>query len=39
MPWYSSYNENGSGQYFVAVNAAKRAGFADAESGHSILFT
>jgi len=39
MPWYSSYTENGSGQYFVAANATKRASFADAEPSHQFFYS
>ena len=39
VPRYSSYTENGSGQYFVAANATKRASFADAEPSHQFFYS
>ena len=40
-PWTPSatYTENGSGQYFIAANAAKRASFADADARHQMLYS
>ncbi len=39
MPFYTSYTENAGGQYFVAANATKRAGFADAEPSHQFYYS
>jgi len=39
IPQYSTYTENGGGQYFVAANAAKRASFADAQASHQMLYS
>jgi hypothetical protein len=33
------YTENGSGQYFVSPNAAKRASFADASARHPMFYS
>ena len=42
-PRYSTYQENGSGQYFVstvnAFNEEKRASFADTEPDHTVLYS
>jgi hypothetical protein len=35
----TSYTENGSGQYFVSANSAKRASFADAAARHQMLYS
>jgi hypothetical protein len=37
-PQYS-YQENGSGQYFMSPNSQKRASFADAEARHQMLYS
>ncbi len=34
-----NYTENGSGQYFVSPNAAKRASFADAAARHQMFYS
>lgn len=39
VPRYPTYTENGSGQYFVAANATKRASFADAEPSHQFFYS
>ena len=39
LPQYTTYTENGSGQFFVATNAAKRASFQDAEATHQMLYS
>lgn len=38
-PVHSSYIENGGGQYFVSTGSEKRAGFADAEARHKMLYS
>ncbi|PLX79971.1 MAG: hypothetical protein C0616_09550 [Desulfuromonas sp.] len=38
-PKYSRYGENGSGQYFVSADNAKRASFADAGAKHQMLYS
>ncbi|MHC4553131.1 MAG: hypothetical protein ACYSUT_10275, partial [Planctomycetota bacterium] len=39
LPQYGTYTENGSGQFFVAVNGPKRASFQDAEATHQMLYS
>ncbi len=39
LPRYSTYTENGSGQYFVAANSTKRGSFADAEPSHQFFYS
>ncbi|MBN1787483.1 MAG: hypothetical protein JW806_03725 [Sedimentisphaerales bacterium] len=39
VPVYSTYTENGSGQYFSSGGGQKRASFADAEGKHQQLYS
>jgi hypothetical protein len=39
FPFSPSYTENGSGQYFVSSNSAKRASFADAAARHQTFYS
>ncbi|MBL7214134.1 MAG: hypothetical protein ISS71_00485 [Phycisphaerae bacterium] len=39
VPRYGTYTESGSGQFYVASNAAKRASFADAQATHQMLYS
>ncbi len=39
LPFSEAYTENGSGQYFVSADAAKRASFADAAARHQMLYS
>jgi hypothetical protein len=39
VPQYGTYTENGSGQFFVAADATKRASFADAEPSHQFYYS
>lgn len=38
-PFYDTYDENASGQYFVSPSAQKRASFADADARHQMLYS
>jgi len=38
-PFSPTYKENGSGQFFVSSNSAKRASFADAAARHQSLYS
>lgn len=39
IPWSSTYLENGSGQFFISADNAKRASFADAAARHKTLYS
>lgn len=39
QPKYSTYSENGSGQYYISTAAQKRASFADAAARHQMLYS
>jgi hypothetical protein len=39
QPKYSTYTEEGSGQYFISTGSQKRAGFADAAARHQMLYS
>lgn len=39
IPQYGTYTESGSGQFYVAANAAKRASFQDAQATHQMLYS
>ncbi len=39
LPHSASYDENGSGQYFVSTSSQKRASFADAAARHQMLYS
>ncbi len=39
LPQYATYTESGSGQYYIATNAAKRASFQDAQATHQMLYS
>jgi len=38
-PKYSTYDENGGGQYFVSPSSQKRASFADAAARHQMFYS
>jgi hypothetical protein len=38
-PLYATYTEDGSGQFFVSSDSAKRASFADAAARHQMLYS
>jgi hypothetical protein len=39
LPKYSTYTEDGSGQYFISTGSQKRASFADAAARHQMLYS
>jgi len=39
LPRYSTYTENGGGQFFVSTGSQKRASFADANAKHQMLYS
>jgi hypothetical protein len=39
QPFSGTYDESGSGQYFISPNADKRASFADADARHQMLYS
>jgi hypothetical protein len=39
QPVYTTYDENGTGEYFVSTNSQKRASFADAGARHQMLYS
>ncbi|NIP17530.1 MAG: hypothetical protein GWM87_04765, partial [Xanthomonadales bacterium] len=38
-PFSPTYTENGSGQYFISADSAKRASFADAAARHQMFYS